>query len=822
MVAFTLTTGAFGKDEDGEAVTGLTYDFSEISYSVGDSGSDSIGFDLDGWAGASLDFSGDFLFEVGLTGEVHVDLGHLDASLDIGTDGFVVDGVAGTAASLDTSGFTVDTFEVEAVGFDLAESYIELGFRAALEANVSATLSGYYDVGYEYLGLEGEFSTQLFEDANIDIEFLYELIPHTSFDTIGGLDGNIFKFELGDYVEIAVDVPEFEYEDPEYTENEGGLDTVHIVGLSSPFLSLEIGLASFILPPGIGPVGFDLGEDLLGEDLAEYFNIAIEGGLFDAKLVATAAIGQDITIESEVGAELVTSLGETLTGSLGDEFVFVTPEGEGTFTVNASYTLSQTVEAITSLVLNSQIDWRALFIQFEATVDVGFYSDTFEAAFALFEDTVDLGDLLGLTYSFELYNDITTYLSEAGEEEYTIAYENFVTAASGINLALTTNQDDIIGGAIANLITGNARDNVLSGMAGADTILGGGGDDRLLGGLGADSLDGGEGVDLVSYARSRAAVAVNLLTGLGLGGEAEGDSFADVERIIGSKGGDTLTGDDGGNLLMGRAGNDVLTGNGGADILFGGTGADSIYGGDGVDVLRFGQSTVGVSVNLATGVGQGGEAAGDVYAGIENVLGTDGDDTLTGDTADNRLRGDLGADVISGGDGDDTIEGGFGADTLDGGDGIDTLIFRNSANPIVVDLENGYANNFFQDNLADGNDSISGFENIVGTDYGDNLGGNSEANVIVGGGGADQMFGRAGNDTFGVGGGNDTVFGGANFDTIVIDGISADYNVSQDIAFERFIITKLTGNQEVYEINNVEHVVFAETEYDLVWQFSPY
>jgi Ca2+-binding RTX toxin-like protein len=823
MVSLSLTNGAFGKDDAGNAVTGLTYDFSEISYSTSGSGSGSIGDyfgdEADPWATFGVDYSGNFQFETGLTGEVHVDLGHIDTELEFGTESFVVNGVANEAAALDTSGFTLDTYTIDPVGFDLAESYIELGFHAGLAFELTAALYGSYNLG---LGIADSFNTTLFENAAVDIDFDYTLIPKTAFDIIGGFDGNIFKFELGDYVEVSVDIPVFEYEDAEYIENDEGLDTIHIVGESSPFLTLEIGLASFILPPGIGPVGFDL-SDLLPEFVTDYFSIGIEGGLFDAKLVATASIGQDITATSEVLTEIVTSLGETLSGSLGDEFVFETPEGEGEFTATAYYTLSQTVEAVTSLILNSAIDWRVLFAQFEAKVDLGsIFSDTFETSWALFEDSVDLGELLGLTASFELFNDITTYLSEAGEEEYTVAYENFVTAASGAVLTLTTHQDDIIGGTIANTITGNDRDNVIFGLAGDDTILGNDGDDRLFGGKGADSIDGGEGFDIASYQRSRASLLVDLAENGASGGEATGDHLSGVEGVIGSRYGDHMTGDDEANFFSGRDGDDAIYGGGGNDTLIGGAGADTIDGGDGSDTLRFAKSDTGVSVNLETGVGLLGEAAGDVYVSVENVAGTDGDDVIVGNDSNNRLRGGLGADVISGGDGNDTIEGDFGADTLSGGDGIDTLIFRNSANPIVVDLENGTANNFMGDLLADGNDSLSGFENVVGTDYTDNLGGSSEANVIVGGGGADQMFGRAGDDSFGVGGGNDTVFGGSDFDTIYIDGDSTDYTVEQDIAFGRFIITKLTGNQEVYEINNVEHVVFAETEFDLVWQFSPF
>ena len=62
--------------------------------------------------------------------------------------------------------------------------------------------------------------------------------------------------------------------------------------------------------------------------------------------------------------------------------------------------------------------------------------------------------------------------------------------------------------------TGNALDNVLTGNSGANV---------LIGGVGADTVDGGGGVDTASYAASGSGVAVSLATGIGSGGDAEGD-----------------------------------------------------------------------------------------------------------------------------------------------------------------------------------------------------------------------------------------------------------------------------------------------------------
>src|SRR3954471_20942619 len=97
-------------------------------------------------------------------------------------------------------------------------------------------------------------------------------------------------------------------------------------------------------------------------------------------------------------------------------------------------------------------------------------------------------------------------------------------------------------------ITGSGGDDTLYGTAAADTIYGNGGNDTLRGGGGADRLDGGIGVDTVLYNDSTVGVGVNLVTGHGSGGTAEGDTYVSIENVKGSFYDDSITGDDGANL----------------------------------------------------------------------------------------------------------------------------------------------------------------------------------------------------------------------------------------------------------------------------------
>ena len=91
-------------------------------------------------------------------------------------------------------------------------------------------------------------------------------------------------------------------------------------------------------------------------------------------------------------------------------------------------------------------------------------------------------------------------------------------------------------------------------------LVGGAGNDVIEGGAGADTLDGGRGSDTLVYANSPEAVVVNLATGAGAQGDAEGDTYAAVENVVGTRYADRLTGDAGANQLDGGRGADWMAG----------------------------------------------------------------------------------------------------------------------------------------------------------------------------------------------------------------------------------------------------------------------
>ena len=440
------------------------------------------------------------------------------------------------------------------------------------------------------------------------------------------------------------------------------------------------------------------------------------------------------------------------------------------------------------------------------------------------------GDAQGDTFGFNT-------VQEGGRDKNVNTIENLTGSA----------HDDILSGDDrANTINGGAGDDLLFGREGSDTLNGGAGDDTLRGGDGGDNLDGGAGDDMlhggkgadafnggdplnlnpgtdpgedmdtddpgehdggndtVSYADSDEAVTANL-AGTGSGGHAQGDTYENIENLIGSSKADTLTGDAGNNMLNGGDGVDTLNGMAGNDTLDGGGGASNRLNGDegddmfiaraGVDTINGGadDETAGdtvsyvnsngrVRVELAgTVVGEDGYASGDTYVAIENVIGSNYDDRLIGSSVANVLTG------------------GAGADTLEGGAGLDTVSYAGSSQGVRVDLSStkdtaGFITTSGGD--AEG-DKIKEFENITGSDHGDTLTGDLAANVLTGGAGNDTLNGGAGMDTLIGGVGADVLNGGDTADKDPdTEGVQADTGTVDTASY--------AGSKEAVTVHLVE------------------
>ena len=339
------------------------------------------------------------------------------------------------------------------------------------------------------------------------------------------------------------------------------------------------------------------------------------------------------------------------------------------------------------------------------------------------------------------------------------------TLAGIVNVSGSSHADHLTGDDADNQLHGKDGDDTLEGGDGFDCLFGGGGADHLDGGAGGDTLQGGDGVDWALYSDSDAGVTVNLATGIGQGGHAEGDTLIGIERVIGSSHADHLNGDDDPiNELYGGGGDDTLEGGERSDFLHGGAGADVIDGGAGRDIAMYhGSDDAGVTVNLATGIVQGGHAEGDTLTGIEDVVGSPYADHLTGDDSANWLSGLYGNDTLEGGAGDDRLFGYAGADVIDGGEGRDVATYQQSDAGVTVNLATGIG----LSGHAEG-DRLTGIEIIEGSPHADRLTGDDSANQLYGWDGDDTLEGGDGDDTLEGGDGKDWLVGGAGAD--VIDG----------------------------------------------------
>jgi Ca2+-binding RTX toxin-like protein len=268
---------------------------------------------------------------------------------------------------------------------------------------------------------------------------------------------------------------------------------------------------------------------------------------------------------------------------------------------------------------------------------------------------------------------------------------------------------------------GGGNDTIITGKA-ADIVCGGDGNDRIFAGKGKDRVYGGPGDDL----------------------------------IINQKGGDLSFGEDGNDQLRGGPSAESMDGGPGNDIVDGGSDRDYLHGGPGDDLMIGGDGSDDIWGDDGNDEIHGG-------SGGEDMFGGNGDDRMYGDLLDDRMNGEGGNDLLvgghgtdrmSGGDGDDWMRGGSNGDAVSGDGGTDTVSFADqtpmpSGIGILFNLANGAAV------TPDGNEAVSGIENVLGTAFDDEIIGTGANNILDGNIGADKLTG---------GGGGDTLIGGPDND----------------------------------------------------------
>ncbi|WP_422419840.1 retention module-containing protein [Pseudomonas sp. GZD-222] len=192
------------------------------------------------------------------------------------------------------------------------------------------------------------------------------------------------------------------------------------------------------------------------------------------------------------------------------------------------------------------------------------------------------------------------------------------------------------------------------------------------------------------------------------------------------------------------------------------------------------------SYNLSDGHGGSSTGAVDItYQAGDTLSGTINDDvlvaantatTLNGGEGNDVLVGGNGNDSLNGGNGNDLLIGGLGNDLLDGGAGIDTASYASASSAVTVNLNLAGG----QNTGGAGTDTLASIENLIGSDYHDNLIGNSSANLLMGGKGNDTLSGGGGDDVLIGGQGNNSLSGGTGADTFLWQQGNSGHDVVTD------------------------------------------
>ncbi len=403
-------------------------------------------------------------------------------------------------------------------------------------------------------------------------------------------------------------------------------------------------------------------------------------------------------------------------------------------------------------------------------------------------------------------------------------------------------------------------DDFIDAQGGDDIAFGGGADDTIFGGNGNDFLIGdyllGFEFTIPPITIVEDVVEIGSIEVGGTGNE--GNDFisggAGDDLAIGDRGDDTINGDEGNDSLIGSADDDIINGGDGDDLIIGdylvpegfsiplpeggsivldlgptgndtlsgGAGNDVISGDDGIDTVTYAQDPGGVTVTLGllfvpgVGTAQDGFGGSDLLFGIENIIGSSFNDTLTGDSVGNVITAGAGDDKVSAGGGNDTVTGGAGNDFLDGhdgndvlnsGEGDDTALGGGGDDTLIGGAGNDFLDGHGGDDVLNGGkgadilvgglfgsdtasystsdigvevslttgtgssgdargDWLIDIENLEGSAFGDILTGNFVNNKIFGLGGDDKISGEAGDDTLNGQLGDDFLFGGLGNDEL--------------------------------------------------------
>ena len=535
---------------------------------------------------------------------------------------------------------------------------------------------------------------------------------------------------------------------------------------------------------------FDSIENIRGSELGDSLagnagNNLLEGGWGNDTLFASA--GSDTLVGGD-GTDAATAK------AFADTVSFEAWGSGVTIDLNITAQL-QSISATDSLLLSGFENIVGSALNDQLTGDSGSNllkggsgNDTLMASAG--QDTLDGGDGTD-TVSFanwranwvqDTSQGVTINLSDTGAQ-----------AIGGINTVTLARIENIIGSKDNDRLTGNAVNNVLNGGDGSDTLVSSAGADEFTGG-GNSSNPNVVITDTVTYEHITKDLAVDLTykgkpnTSSSGTDEALGDVIGDdIDVVIGAQAATTfLSGDRIATTRLQGQVNLVNT----VDYSLSSTKVKASLLADGAN------PTVG-------GVANEHGALYDRYVNIQNLTGSNWDDSLTGDDSNNALKG---------GSGNDTLVATAGADTLQGGVGNDTASFANLSNGVRINLATAGAQSFGSNNSV----VLKEIENLLGGAGDDTLEGDGSNNLLQGGDGSDTLRGAAGNDTLVGGAGADSFDGGDGADTVSYAASTTDLTI--DLANTSAGTGRGTGDAAGDMIGDtIEKVLGSATKNNVFW-----
>ena len=244
-------------------------------------------------------------------------------------------------------------------------------------------------------------------------------------------------------------------------------------------------------------------------------------------------------------------------------------------------------------------------------------------------------------------------------------------------------------------------------------------DDVIFGGVGNNVLDGGNGgadqifgvndppnpfrpgnvtgQDTVSYASSDRSVIINLNAGLTWDG-VNNDELHNIQNAIGSRGDDILFGNDGNNILDGGSG-----------------GADQIFGAGGLDQVSYASSSRGVVVDMNANLTWDG-VNNDTLNSVEGAIGSAQDDQFFDGAGNGTYSSGGGNDKFLDGSGFDTYIGGLsGFEVVSYENNLSSITYQFTLGE-PFPFSSGPSLSIIS---ADGSDRLISIDYVIGTQYDD-------------------------------------------------------------------------------------------------------